>query len=55
MSRFDPFGFDPFGFACRQVTKSLKECVDVKGSNLHTNESHTKLLKTDDEIISVGQ
>ncbi|KAA1158043.1 hypothetical protein EU508_15700 [Pseudoalteromonas fuliginea] len=40
---------------CRQVTKSLKECVDVEGSNLHTNESHSKQLKTDDEIISVGQ
>ena len=40
---------------CRQVTKSLKECVDVEESNLHTNESHSKQLKTDDEIISVGQ
>lgn len=38
---------------CRQVTKSLKECVEVEKSSLHTNES--KQLKTDDEIISVGQ
>ena len=38
---------------CRQVTKSLKECVEVEKSSLHTTES--KQLKTDDEIISVGQ
>ncbi len=38
---------------CRQVTKSLKECVEVEKSSLHTNEA--KQLKTDDEIISVGQ
>ena len=38
---------------CRQVTKSLKECVEVEKSSLHTNEAMQ--LKTDDEIISVGQ
>ena len=37
---------------CRQVTKNLKECVEVDKSTLHSNES--KQLKTDDEIISVG-
>jgi len=37
---------------CRQVTKVLKECVEVDKSTLHSNES--KQLKTDDEIISVG-
>lgn len=37
---------------CRQVTKVLKECVEVDKSTLHSNES--KPLKTDDEIISVG-
>ena len=38
---------------CRQVTKSLKECIEVEKSSLHTNEPMQ--LKTDDEIISVGQ
>ena len=38
---------------CRQITKSLKECVEVENSTLHTNEP--KQIKTDDEIISVGQ
>ncbi|WP_409425327.1 hypothetical protein [Pseudoalteromonas sp. RW-H-Ap-1] len=38
---------------CRQVTKVLKECVEVDKSNLHTNE--TTQSKTDYEIISVGQ
>jgi len=37
---------------CRQVTKVLKECVEVDKSTLHSNES--KPIKTDDEIISVG-
>ena len=37
---------------CRQITKNLKECVEVDKSTLHSNES--KQLKTDDEIISVG-
>lgn len=37
---------------CRQVTKVLKECVEVDKSTLHSNES--KPLETDDEIISVG-
>ncbi|WP_413401886.1 hypothetical protein [Pseudoalteromonas sp. KJ71-7] len=37
---------------CRQVTKVLKECVEVDKSTLHSSES--KQLKTDDEIISVG-
>ena len=37
---------------CRQVTKVLKECVEVDNSTLHSNES--KPIKTDDEIISVG-
>ena len=38
---------------CRKVSKSLKECVEVDKSNLHTNE--TTQSKTDYEIISVGQ
>ena len=64
----DGFSFTKMGYAvefvkgtgnsntiqvCRQVTKSLKECVEVEKSSLHTTES--KQLKTDDEIISVGQ
>ncbi|XQF91343.1 hypothetical protein ACOBV8_16640 [Pseudoalteromonas espejiana] len=38
---------------CRQVSKVLKECVEVEKSNLHTNESTQS--KTDYEIISVDQ
>ncbi|MEG3757281.1 hypothetical protein V5096_04910 [Pseudoalteromonas carrageenovora] len=38
---------------CRQVSRVLKECVEVDKSNLHTNE--TTQSKTDYEIISVGQ
>ncbi|MBH0034853.1 hypothetical protein I6F43_09205 [Pseudoalteromonas sp. NZS71_1] len=38
---------------CRQVSKVLKECVELEKSSLHTNEPMQ--LKTDDEIISVGQ
>ena len=38
---------------CRKVSKSLKECVELNKPELHTNE--TKQLKTDHEIISVGQ
>lgn len=37
---------------CRQITKNLKECVEVDKSTLHSNEP--KPIKTDDEIISVG-
>ena len=38
---------------CRQVSKVLKECVEVDKSDLHTNE--ITQLKTDYEMISVGQ
>ncbi|MBW4967721.1 hypothetical protein KZZ04_15265 [Pseudoalteromonas sp. CR1] len=38
---------------CRKVGKSLKECVELENPELHTNEA--TLLKTDYEIISVGQ
>lgn len=37
---------------CRQITKNLKECVEVDKSSPHTHAP--KPLKTDDEIISVG-
>ncbi|TMO79213.1 hypothetical protein CWC16_13190 [Pseudoalteromonas sp. S3776] len=38
---------------CRQVSKVLKECVEVEKFDLHTNE--VTQLKTDYEMISVGQ
>ncbi|MEL0646737.1 hypothetical protein V6248_04815 [Pseudoalteromonas agarivorans] len=38
---------------CRQVSRVLKECVEVDKSELHTKE--TTQSKTDYEIISVGQ
>ena len=37
---------------CRQITKNLKECVEIDKSSPHTHAP--KQLKTDDEIISVG-
>ena len=36
---------------CKQITKYLKECVEVDESTLHEND--TMQLKTDDEIINV--
>lgn len=38
---------------CRQVSKVLKECVEVEKSDLHTDA--VTQLKTDYEMISVGQ
>ncbi|KTD98232.1 hypothetical protein [Pseudoalteromonas sp. H71] len=38
---------------CRKVGKSLKECVELENQELHTSEATQ--LKTDYEIISVGQ